>query len=203
LRVVWGLCSEAPDERADKWLPGLAANREYGDRIIVVRATRIAVGYNQILDSATGDPVVLLHDDTDLQPGARQAILEGLESADVVGACGSIHVIDAAWWKYGQRGYVETNSGPRPSDPADVIWGPVQAVDGLLMALSPAAARLRFDEEYDGFHGYDVDFCFAARAAGLTVMTAPLPVFHRSEGGWGDREAWRRANQRFKEKWSL
>lgn len=202
MNVVWGFCSEGLVERSENWLSGLAANREYGDRIIIVRASRIAVGYNQILESAAGDPVILLHDDTELQPGARQAILQGLESADVVGVCGSVHVIDAAWWKYGRRGYVEMLSGPA-FDPGQVLYGPVEAVDGLIMALSPAAVGLRFDEEYDGFHGYDVDFCFTARAAGLNVAAVPIPVFHRTNGGWGDRESWRRANRRFKEKWSL
>ena len=62
--------------------------------------------------------------------------------------------------------------------------GDVDAVDGLLMVLSPAALEtVRFDETtFTGFHGYDVDYCLACRAAGLRVVVEPFVLYHRSTG---------------------
>jgi hypothetical protein len=45
--------------------------------------------------------------------------------------------------------------------------------------LSPWAVRtLRFDESLSTGHGYDVDFCLQARAAGRKVITADLRAIH-------------------------
>jgi methionine biosynthesis protein MetW len=79
----------------------------------------------------------------------------------------------------------------------------VDAVDGLLLVLSPWAVRnLRFDADaFDAFHGYDVDFCFQARAAGRRVVVDDIGVFHHTKGGYGDEDAFRRADAAFRAKW--
>ncbi|MFN8201198.1 MAG: hypothetical protein U0S48_01445, partial [Solirubrobacteraceae bacterium] len=73
----------------------------------------------------------------------------------------------------------------------------------LLMALSPWAVRnLRFDQgTYSGFHAYDVDFCFAARAVGRKVVVADLPLMHHTKGGYGDKAVWDAADAAFRAKW--
>ena len=72
------------------------------------------------------------------------------------------------------------------------------------MVLSPwAVANLRCDtERFTGFHAYDADLCFAARAAGRRVVAADLGVFHHTKGGYGDEAAFARADAAFREKWS-
>ena len=64
----------------------------------------------------------------------------------------------------------------------------VDAVDGLLLVLSPWAVRnLRFDaDRFDHFHGYDVDFCFQARAAGRRVVVDDIELLHHTNGGYND-----------------
>ena len=48
-----------------------------------------------------------------------------------------------------------------------------------MIVLSPWAVRnLSFDERISGRHGYDVDICLQARAAGKRVVTADLRVIH-------------------------
>lgn len=197
--IVYGCVSAYLTERADYLIPGLDTNMDPGDVFLLTKAGSIAEGYNRILDLAPpADAVVLLHDDTDLGDGARDMILEAVASADVAGVIGAVGVHKLAWWSgtvksgrvWQQKGLLEF--GP---------FGPVDAVDGLIMCLSPAAAELRFDDSYDGFHGYDVDFCFQARAEGLTVATVDIPVSHQTRGGIRVKSEFDRADRRWRSKW--
>jgi hypothetical protein len=79
----------------------------------------------------------------------------------------------------------------------------VDMVDGLLMVLSPwAVANLRCDSDrFAGFHGYDADLCFSARAAGRKVMVEELSVFHHTKGGYGDAASFAAADAAFRAKW--
>ena len=76
-------------------------------------------------------------------------------------------------------------------------------VDGFLLVLSPWAVRtLRFDESLGSLHGYDVDFCLQARAAGRKVVTAEFRAVHNhSLDLVGDPEGWVEAHVRMQEKW--
>ena len=76
-------------------------------------------------------------------------------------------------------------------------------VDGFLLVLSPWAVRnLRFDESLGTLHGYDVDFCLQARAAGRKVVTADFRAIHNhSLELVSDPEGWVEAHIRVAEKW--
>jgi SAM-dependent methyltransferase len=75
-------------------------------------------------------------------------------------------------------------------------------VDGLLMVLSPAAMKsVRFDEEtFDGFDGYDADYCLSSREAGLRVVVEHFDLYHKSIGQTSS-EPYRRAQALFQRKW--
>lgn len=197
--IVFGCVSGYLTVRAGMLMPGLDANLVPGDLFLMTKADRIAEGYNRILDLAPPNvPVVLLHDDTVLGAGARDAIAAAVEVADVVGVVGANGVRKLAWWSGTlKRGRVMQENGPLEFDG----FGEVEAVDGLIMCLSPDAARLRFDEGYDGFHGYDVDFCFQARSAGLKVAVAHIPVTHQTKGGIRVKAEFDRADERWRSKW--
>ena len=190
--IVWGSCV-ATWERADGWLlPGLARNTAPEDMVVLAQGDRIATVYNRILEAAPdGAHVVLLHDDTELYAGARDAILAA--PGDVVGCVGASGVRSLAWWDYTRSGGL----GPTPAK----RYGPVDVVDGLLIAMKPAARGLRFDEGYDAFHGYDADVCKQAAVRGLSVTTSFVPLWHHSTAGFGDYEAWKRADARWRTKW--
>lgn len=188
---VWG----ALPKRYQWVMAGIARNWRDGDELYGVTADTIAEGYNRILDRHEGQTIALLHDDTELLEGAREAI--EASPSDVTGVVGGVGLKSLGWWRARRVGAVDMQHGPGVYDD----HGPVDSIDGLLMVLSPAASRLRFDTGYDGFHGYDADFSFQAREAGLTVSTAPIPHIHQTRGGFGDRSAWVRAELRFKEKW--
>jgi GT2 family glycosyltransferase len=84
--------------------------------------------------------------------------------------------------------------------------GDVDALDGLLLVLSPWAVReLRCDTAtFTGFHAYDVDLCLQARAAGRRVVAHPFAVFHHATTG-KDRldEGFMAADAALRRKWGL
>jgi hypothetical protein len=193
--------------------PGIERAAEPDSRIVERRGGDIFSAYNAVLDEVRDaddlEAVVLLHEDTEIQDPAFAAKLRARlrdPSVAVVGAIGTRGVRSIAWWE-----------GPKafgwllaPNlEPGGVIMDhgggahEVDAVDGLILVLSPWAARnLRFDERTaPGFHGYDVDICLQARIRGRKVFVEELRVAHQTRGGLGDREAWMRAHAAFRRKW--
>jgi hypothetical protein len=82
--------------------------------------------------------------------------------------------------------------------------GEVDTIDGLVIAMSPWAVReLRFDESLGQFHGYDLDICLQARAAGKRVVTQDFKVVHHhSLDLIGDLDGWVAAHIKVAEKWN-
>ena len=70
----------------------------------------------------------------------------------------------------------------------------------FFVAKRAAVEAVAFDEvTFDGFHGYDLDFSYAAHLAGFSVgISAEIAVIHASGGTFGD--AWQRYANRFAEK---
>jgi hypothetical protein len=198
--IVWGCVTGYLTERKDILVASLDRVLGGDDVVVLARTGSIAVGYNRILDlTPKGAPVVLFHDDTEFGAGARLVIADAMRDIDVVGAIGGVGVTEMAWWNAPQRrGWVQVKDGRHDFGP----HGPVDAVDGLLMALAPSATHLRFDESYPGFHGYDVDLCFQARAEGLVVATADIPVTHRTKGGIRDQADWDACEEVWRKKWT-
>lgn len=208
--IAFASCVAKPEVFSARALPGLRRVAE-PDFVFAELSTTTSIleAYNEALDHFAGvgdlEALVLLHEDTELLdpefPALVRAALADPEVA-IVGAVGARDVASLAWWEGEMAGGVMETRGriDHGFDRTDV-----DAVDGLLLILSPWAVRnLRFDEAtYTGFHAYDVDFCFAARAAGKRVEVAPLTVMHHTKGGYGDKAAWDEANRRFQAKWGL
>lgn len=191
-------------------LPGLREAAEPDSPIAELSTPdSIFTAYNEALDHFAGvaglEALVLLHEDVELVHDdfcdRVRAVLADPAVA-VAGPVGGRAVRSLAWWEGEIAGAVTETRGrldhgfERPD---------VDALDGLLLVLSPWAVRhLRFDSEtFAGFHGYDVDLCFQARAAGRTVRVADLPAIHHTKGGLGDAAAWHAADAGFRRKWNL
>lgn len=60
----------------------------------------------------------------------------------------------------------------------------IVSVDGFCFATTmKVAEELGFDENtYDGWHFYDVDFCFSALQKGYKIAVVDILTFHESEG---------------------
>jgi hypothetical protein len=175
--------------------------------------------FDLVKDRDDLEALVLLHQDAELiDPEFCAKIRAALADPDVaiVGCAGSIGARSISWWEgsvtwasFAHR-YREMGGGEIPglsyhADrlPSYAVTGEVDTIDGFIMALSPWAVRnLRFDETLGKLHGYDLDICLQARAAGKKVITADFrALHHHSLDLIGDQEAWVAAHMRIAEKW--
>jgi hypothetical protein len=208
--IAFAACIADRDKLARYALPGLRRAMEPGSAFAELETTTsIHEVYNEALEHFAPvedlEALVLLHEDVELfDPDFCSLVRAALADPEVaiVGAVGARGVRSLAWWEGEMAGRVDESRGRIDHGFADVR---VDSVDGLLLVLSPWAVRhLRFDTEtFSGFHAYDVDICFSARAAGKRVVVADLPLMHHTKGGYGDKAVWDAANAAFQAKWSL
>ena len=185
----------------------------------------VARNYNLLCDRAAErddlEALVLLHQDVEIvDPRFPQTVRETLADPEVAiaGCAGAIGVRGLAWWEgsitwasvtqryeeFGGGGEIPGISWRADREPARTLGtGEVDAIDGCLIVLSPWAVRnLSFDEQLARRHGYDVDICLQARAAGRKVVTADLRVVHHhSLDLLPDPEEWIQAHIALAEKW--
>ena len=179
--------------------------------------------YNLLCEQVAGrddlEALVLLHQDVEIaDPEFSGKVRRSLADPDVaiVGCAGAVGVRSLAWWegsitwasvtqRYSELGggEIEGVSWRAESAPSYTHAGEVDVIDGCLIVLSPWAVRnLRFDESIGGAHGYDVDICLQARAAGRKVVAEDLRVVHHhSLELLSDPEDWIRAHLALAEKW--
>lgn len=206
--IAFAICVGSEEKLRRCALPGLRRAAE-PDSVVVEVTTEDSIfhAYNEVLDALAPredlEALVLMHDDVEiLEPGFCAKVRERLAdpSVAVVGAIGAREVRGLEWWTGPCFGRVlETRCA------IDFGGGTheVEMVDGLMLVLAPWAVRtLRFDETtFSGFHGYDADLCFQARAAGRRVLVDELAVFHHTKGGLGDEVGFRRAEDAWRRKW--
>jgi hypothetical protein len=173
----------------------------------------------RVADREDLEALVLLHQDVeiadpDFSARVRAAVAD--PEVAVAGCAGAVGVRGLAWWEGSvtwasvtQRyeefggGEVAGVSWRQDSPPAYTGTGEVDVVDGCLLVLSPWAVRnLRFDESIGRAHGYDVDICLQARAAGKKVVTENLrAVHHHALELLTEPEEWIQAHIALAEKW--
>jgi hypothetical protein len=184
----------------------------YPHEIIGIHDARsLAEGYNRAVQKSRGEWLLFSHDDVEIvSSDLAPAILRATATLDVIGVVGTSKVLSGYWpaaghpflhgWLAqpspdGQRFYVGVFGVDGP------LTAGLQGLDGMFFVAKRAVVEtVRFDEEtFDGFHGYDLDFSFAAYLAGFSVGTsADIAVIHASGGAFGD--AWQRYANRFAEK---
>lgn len=200
--------------------PGIRAAAEADSEIMAFAAVGpITRTYNLLLDAAASLPdleaLVLVHPHTEIADPQfcaklRRAFADS--QVAVVGCAGATGVRGIDWWDGDVscasmvHRYEEHGGGELPAFAwAHPVPAPreVDAVDGLLMALSPWAVRnVRFDEALRLEFGHDVDFCRSVRRAGRTVVTADLRVvWHRALKLAREVDLWVEAYVQLAERW--
>ncbi|MBJ7330706.1 MAG: methyltransferase domain-containing protein [Solirubrobacteraceae bacterium] len=221
--IAFAACVADPEKFRTIAAPGLRTATEPDSPVIEAETTTsIFEAYNEILDAVRPlddlEALVLLHEDTEiLDPGfctkVREVLADG--TVGVIGVVGGRGGDGLAWWTApAKAGKVTETRGVIDFGTRGTV--DVDAVDGLLLVLSPWAVReLRFDTEtFTGFDAYDADICAQARAAGKRVVVAELEVAHRhnrtgtsrtdAEGAAdsADDSSYARADEQFRAKWA-
>jgi hypothetical protein len=129
---------------------------------------------NQGLDRAQADLVICPHQDVYFEPGWLKTIERMAESAPktwgVLGGAGSDH----AGKLWGTHSGLGMNDGH-----GDYQHVTAMTLDGSLLILRKSSG-LRFDENLNRFHGYDVDICLESEARGFKNYVINLPMQHRT-----------------------
>jgi GT2 family glycosyltransferase len=147
-----------------------------------------AGGCNVGLRAARGDALVLLNQDTEVQPGWLAALLTALDAPDV-GIAGSVArypdgAVQHAGGTVDARGEARHLTAP-VSELRDVDF-----VTGASLAISRRAyaAVGPLDEVFSPAYFEDVDWCYRARRAGFRVVLAPRSVLVHKEVSAGAGE---------------
>ena len=174
-------------------------------------ARSLCEGYNRGMRRATGEIVILSHDDVVIvNPDFAARLYARLTNHDLVGIAGTTRLIGGNWieagWPHlhGQIGSQIHQPGKLVVTAYQVRGATVpgaQALDGAFLALRREVfERVQFDEQtFDGWHLYDLDFVFSAHLAGLrTAICNDLCLIHNSIGAYA--KEWEHYVQRFVEK---
>jgi GT2 family glycosyltransferase len=188
----------------------LLGNEPY-EIIAIHDASSLAEGYLRGIAASKGEIVIFSHDDVEVvSPDFVGRLKAHLSNYDVVGVLGTSRLIDGYWpaagppHLFGQvvhiykgpRILVDIFGAPRP------VVGNIQALDGLFIAVRRAVlSNVTFDATtFDGFHQYDIDFTYAAYAAGLKLAVAcDINIVHQSAGDFGP--VFQTYADRFHRKW--
>jgi len=163
-------------------------------------AKSLCEGYNRGIEKSRGDILVFCHDDIEIiSPSFSSLLRTHLQTFDVIGCAGTSRLKDSKWmssgdpYVHGVLAYPAANTWP--SDLFHVsVWGGaeltqikgIQALDGFFIAANRRVVdSVRFDEEtFDGFHGYDTDFTYAAFLRGFEVAVCKdILIAHKSTVG--------------------
>ena len=151
--------------------------------------------YNRGLDESSNDIVVFMHDDLILEtPNITPKVVKLFEQNPeygIIGLAGTNNLISGMWWQdresmYGVVGhehqgkrhvnhYSKQSFGETPKE--------VVIVDGLFMMVHKGRIKHKFNEEFKGFHFYDLPFCVDNHLDGIKVgVTTKIMVTHKSIG---------------------
>ena len=168
--------------------------------------------YNEILDEAKTDIVVLCHDDIYFDTNSWYYKLKThFESSEygILGVAGTTEMPSSGqWWETRRKmiGIVNHESGGKKwtskySEDFGKSIRETVVVDGVFIALSKSRIKHNFDEEFKGFHFYDIGFCFKNQIEGVKVgVISNIRITHKSIGQ--TNEQWEENKKLFAQKYS-
>ena len=128
--------------------------------------------YNEIINESSNDIIVLCHDDlyfdTKNWGQKLEKLFEKNPDYSIIGIAGTTEMPKSGmWWEDRSKMWGIVNHEhngkkweSRYSDSLNNFLKEVVIVDGLFIALDRTKIKNTFDETVDGFHMYDVNFCF-------------------------------------------
>ena len=150
--------------------------------------------YNEIISESIYDVVVLCHDDIyfDTKNWFKK-IIKHFEKTDygVLGMAGTTNMPSSGmWWEDRSKmyGIVNHESGGKKweSKYSDSLGNDIKevvVVDGVFIAIDKNKIKQNFDESVDGFHMYDINFCFNNFLDGVKIgVITDVRITHKSVG---------------------
>lgn len=151
--------------------------------------------YNVGLRDSVNDIVVFMHDDLILEtPNMTPKIVKLFEKHSeygIIGVAGTDKLTSGRWWDnrdnmYGVVGHI--HEGKRhvnhySKGVFNDLLKDVVIVDGLFFAIHKGRIKKGFDEQFEGFHFYDISFCVENFLEGVKIgLTTKIGLTHKSIG---------------------
>lgn len=168
--------------------------------------------YNEILDESETDIIVFCHDDIYFDTSSWYSkIIKHFEKSDygILGMAGTTSMPESGqWWQDRRKmvGIVNHESGGKKweskySDSIGNSISPVVVLDGVFISVSKSRIKKKFNEEFEGFHFYDIPFCFENFLEGVKLgVITNIRITHKSIGA--TNEQWEKNRQLFVEKYN-
>jgi hypothetical protein len=168
--------------------------------------------YNEIISESKTDMVVLCHDDIYFDTSSWYYKLKShFENSDygILGVAGTTEMpTSGQWWEVRRKmiGIVNHESGGKKwtskySEDLGKSIRETVIVDGVFIALSKSRIKHNFDEEFKGFHFYDIGFCFKNQIEGVKVgVISNIRITHKSIGQ--TNQQWEENKNLFAQKYS-
>ena len=174
----------------------------------------LAQVYNEILDESPNDIIIFTHDDVYFDTKAwYHKIKSHFEKSHygILGMAGTTNLSETGqWWETSKRknmiGIVnhESNGKKWESKYSESFGNDIHStviVDGVFMAVDRTRLKNKFLEEFEGFHFYDIPFCYENYLNGVAVgVITNIRLTHKSVGI--TNEQWEKNRQLFVEKYS-
>jgi len=151
--------------------------------------------YNIGLKEAKNDIIVFMHDDLILETANITPKIVKLfqkhSEYGIIGIAGTDKLTSGRWWDsrdnmFGVVGHL--HEGKRHVNHyskgsfVDVLK-PVVVVDGLFFMVDRRRLKKQFNEEFKGFHFYDISFCYENFKEGVKIgVTTKISLTHKSIG---------------------
>lgn len=171
----------------------------------------LAKVYNEILNESENNIVVFCHDDIEYDTknwGEKiLKLFKRNEEYGILGIAGTTDMIDGRWWtlresmtgivshKHEGKKWTNTYSPDQGNKIKEVV-----VLDGLFFAVNKSKLKKNFDESFEGFHFYEIPFCFSNFIDGVKLgVTTMVRVTHKSIGVTNDQ--WENNKKLFEEKY--
>jgi hypothetical protein len=154
----------------------------------------LAQVYNEILSEAKTDIIVFCHDDIYFDTtGWYHKLMKHFDKSDygIIGMAGTTSMPSSGkWWEDRKKmiGIVNHESGGKKweskySESLNNNIAQTIIVDGLFIAVDKRKIKKFFNEEFKGFHFYDIPFCFENHLEGVKIgVITNIRLTHKSIG---------------------
>ena len=151
--------------------------------------------YNKGLKESVNDIVVFMHDDLILETSNMTPkivkLFEKHPEYGIIGIAGTDKLTSGMWWQnrenmFGVVGHL--HEGKRhvnhySKGVFNDVLKDVVIVDGLFFMVRKSLLKKEFNEQFEGFHFYDISFCVENQFEGVKIgLTTKFGVTHKSVG---------------------
>ena len=154
----------------------------------------LSEAYNNALEQSKYPILVCVHDDIHLEKGWDKIVYDHFNSSDfgILGMAGTTEIDETGmWWRKRHLMVGEVAHRDKQGKWTEMSYSykapgkihQVACIDGLFMAIHKERIKANFDEEFKGFHFYDIPFCVRNSIEGVKIgVIFDFKIKHESIG---------------------